>query len=106
MGLYIGIDMHHGKAGFLIKQCGAELLDAAPASFEAIPKGKVLVCVVDNGPFEAAAIVVDAEFFAQVMDPTDTRPRNYLMMDRNAAFNAAALTKDEIKKLNYQGGAA
>lgn len=42
----------------------------------------VTVCVVDNGTFEAAVIVTDAEMFAECASPEDTRPKTWLVMPR------------------------
>jgi hypothetical protein len=78
MGLYINIDSKgkplpaRGKAAKLIED-GAELLFDSPNKWE-----EGLVCVVNNGPFEAAAYAhceSELEYFS---DTHDIRPKVWL----------------------------
>ena len=46
---------------------------------------KGVVCVVDNGPFEAAAFCFDAKELKDFQDPNDPRPEVWIVMDRATA---------------------
>lgn len=93
MGYYIntinGVDLpKRAKANALIQQ-GAQLVFIVPDSIAEVPPGKALVCVVQNGPFDAAAVIIDDRELKAVANPSDGRPRSWLMMDRETAFKAA-----------------
>lgn len=87
MGKYINqtpdgkpLQRHH-KAAELVK-AGAQLLFDTPKTWE-----EGLICVVDNGPFEAAAYVQDERDlreFSSIED--DFRPRVWLKWDRAKEF--------------------
>lgn len=62
----------------------ARMIDA-PATFGEIPEDMALICVVDNGLFEAAAYVYCEAEFEEVTSPRDTRPRQYVLMDKATA---------------------
>ncbi len=55
MGFYIEVPSPKGKAQQLADLHGATILPLRPEAFEDVPEGLALVCVVDNGPFEAVA---------------------------------------------------
>jgi len=81
MGYYIQTpEITHGKADYLVDQHGAERVgDDAQSTDETH-----LVCVVENGFFDAAAIVYDErerESFLATAD--DARPRTWLLVDRS-----------------------
>jgi hypothetical protein len=101
VGYYIEVPSNHGKARLIIagealmrdgtgaivtappyKAAG---LPYPPASFAEIPEGSALICVVDNGIFEAAGFCYDEREFAAFTDPGDTRPKEWLLMDRGTA---------------------
>lgn len=63
MGHYIQVPNNHDKAQQLVDLHGAIILPQRPEGFEDVPEDKALICVVDNGPFEAAGLVVDREDF-------------------------------------------
>lgn len=71
------------KADALIKSRDAEEISSI-SGLDEVPEEKVLVCVVDNGPFEAAAVIQDERdwrgFFE---DPTDPRSRRILLIDKD-----------------------
>jgi len=84
MGYYIQTDGAKGKASDICRDHDAAVVSAAAAAV-ALHQGLGVVCVVDNGPFEAAAFIFnDAEFdaFNEDMDP---RPKTWLTMDRDKA---------------------
>lgn len=63
---------NHGKATY-IETLGGTIIDA-PASYT-LDAGHVLVVVVDNGAFEAAAVVVDDRDWQAFNDPSDMRAK-------------------------------
>lgn len=66
-GVALGL---HGKAGAL-KNDGAVKI-ATPTEFRAN-----LVCVMDNGPFEAAAYIYSESELRAFTQPSDTRPKEW-----------------------------
>ncbi len=79
MGYYIEVPNHKFKASQLVELYGAEIVDKPHWGG---PEG--LVCVIDNGPWEAAGFAFsEAEFkeFAR----GDGRPKIWVQMDRAKA---------------------
>ncbi len=74
MGYYIEVDEPKNKAQQLVDLHGAVILTRQPDSFENVPDGMALICVVDNGPFEAAALCYSAQEFAEFAAPDDVGP--------------------------------
>ena len=83
MGRYIATPALKGKAEYLCKEWAAKVIER-PLSWDALPPDKALVCVVSNGPFEAAAYVYGPGEFEEFGVPRqdDPRPRTFLLMDR------------------------
>ena len=82
MGKYIETPCVKDKAKYLIKNHGAETMFDP----DYLGGDKVAVCVVDNGPFEAAAIAETPEEFDRFNNPNDSRPKYWLKMDRKEAI--------------------
>lgn len=83
MGYYIQAPSNKGKANFLVEKHGGEILTKLPLWAD-IPKGKSLIMVVDNGPFEAAAWAYSEDeynYFVEAMHQGDRRPRTYVLID-------------------------
>lgn len=79
MGYYIQTEVTTGKAEYLIEHEGAQ--ECQPHQERA--EDEALVCVVENGLFDAAGICFsDAERDA-FNDPTDPRPKTWLVMLRS-----------------------
>jgi hypothetical protein len=70
------------KADAIVEDFGAERI-APPSAGYAPPEGKDLVCVVENGPFDAAR-VCDARDVLDFLDPTDRRARTWLLVQSNS----------------------
>lgn len=113
MGYYIEVPSVKGKADLIVagkamvqvtggsKFSPAARWETAPAyaaekitrvpAWEDIPEGKALVCVVDNGIFEAAGVAYSSEEYGEFTRPEDPRPREYVLMDRDMAFRTAGV---------------
>lgn len=79
MGFYLTLPQAQNKAAQLRSLHGATNTTAAFPP----PEGKVLVCAVQNGPFDAAAVVYNEGELWALNDPTDNRPKDWLHMDRD-----------------------
>lgn len=84
MGFYIEVPQPKGKAQQLADLHGATIT-LRPTTLEHVPEGLALICIVDNGPFEAAALCHSAEEFDAFSDPNDPRPRQWMLMDQAMA---------------------
>ena len=84
MGYYVQVPNDHGKAEQIRDLHGGEIVEQ-PESYQAIPEGKGLIAIVDNGPFEAAGFCYDENEFVAFTDPRDTRPQKYVLLDRKVA---------------------
>jgi hypothetical protein len=90
MGLYISQTGKRqlpvtGKARALAEDCGAVPVFRVPQRLAELPTGTALVCVIHNGPFDAAGFVYDDRELAGFTDPDDTRPKTWLLMDKELA---------------------
>ena len=85
MGYYIEVPSNHNKAEQIIRMYGGAILPEAPKSVTELPAGCGLVCVVDNGIFEAAAYAFDDRELAAFSDPSDNRPKVWIAMDNARA---------------------
>ena len=72
-----------GKARYIKEEHGGEVIEQ-PDSFRDIPSGKALICVVDNGPFEAAGYAFSEREFQAFKDP-DGRQKIWMVMDDSLA---------------------
>ena len=79
MGYYIQVPEAKKKAKQLVKLYGGESV-IRPETFSKIPEGKALICVIDNGLFEAAAFCYDQREF-EVFSHPDGRPKSWILMD-------------------------
>ena len=96
MGIYIETPMPRKKAEQIINiYQGTTVLAHQPEKFE-IPKDKMLVCVVCNGIFDAAALVHNEREFRGFSLSYDERPKTWLLMDRKTALKAANKTEEEL----------
>lgn len=86
MGYYIESPYGtHQKDQHLISEFGAERINP-PSAFNP-PAGKTLVCVIQNGLFDAAAIIFDQSELDAFADPDDKRPKIWLLMDTEKVLN-------------------
>jgi len=83
MGFYINTNCNQGKANELVKSHGAIKI-ATPRWFNDVPVDKALICVVENGFFDAAGYCYDEHEFNAFVEP-DGRRKQWLLMDKNLA---------------------
>ncbi len=84
MGYYIETPLPTAKALQLIELYGALPYDG---TFEDVPEGKVAVCAVQNGLFDAVGILYDDREFAAFTEPDDKRPKDLLLLDKNTVLD-------------------
>jgi hypothetical protein len=87
MGDYInytkrGVLPPHGKADRIITDGHADILIGPPKDLSEIPADKVLVCVVENGLFEAAGVTYNERELRAFTDPSDDRPKTWLIVPK------------------------
>lgn len=85
MGYYIETGHNLNKTNWLRINHGAQLMLCPPPTFADVPDGAALICVVDNGPFEAAAYIYNQRELEAFDDPRDIRRKWWLLMDKNKA---------------------
>lgn len=68
------------KAVALVKKYGGHQIPEPPKSLAEVPEGCALVCVVDNGIFEAAALAYSDEELQYFSRP-DPRPMQWLILN-------------------------
>ena len=89
MGYYLQTPgRNHEKAVALVKKYGGRQIDEPPNSLSELPEETALVCVVDNGPFEAAGLAYSDEELQAFAYP-DNRPRRWIVLN-----NAQQVYKD------------
>lgn len=88
MGHYIQTGEPTGKAEYITGVYDAIRIER-PKDFSDVPDSLALVCIVSNGPFEAAAYIYDQEEFDRLTRGDDQRPRCWILMDRNTAERLA-----------------
>lgn len=81
MGYYINPDLNT-KAQWLSKN--GELVSASSPlpKPSTLPSDKVLVCLVDNGHFNSAALVYDDREFRGFTEPMDHRHKMWFILDK------------------------
>jgi hypothetical protein len=87
MGYYIETPIATSRALQLASMYDAEVVER-PESINDIPRGKTLICVVQNGMFDAAAIVYSDYELDAFSQPGDPRPRTWMLMDREDVVEA------------------
>jgi len=92
MGYYIGCPTNKGKAEHIVKNLGGTIIPK-PVVFEDIPEGKALICVVNNGAFEAAGYCYSSREFEEFSMPQDFRSKQYVLMDEDIAQKLSGFKK-------------
>ena len=84
MGYYLQTPgRHHGKADALIQKYGGFEISSPPDSLSDLMPNQALICVVDNGPFEAAGLAYseeELEAFATETTLDNPRPMRWIVL--------------------------
>jgi len=89
MGYYIQVPKNKGKTEQLINLYDA--VETTLSRFEDIPKGKSLICVIDNGPFEACAYCYSPSELEEFQSAP--RPKRWLLMEENLVKKLSGFTR-------------
>lgn len=125
MGYYINPDNEpKGKVQKLVDLYDAVILPLQPEMFRDVPRDKALICVVDNGLFEAAGLCYCEKEFEVFrapdtlnrgsrdeggvtfidLNPTRQRPRTWLVMEKQLAYKLAGYDGGQDDKEDYEEG--
>ena len=74
-----------GKVGHIVENLGGLIVSQNEASKEIDSDDLAVICVVDNGPFEAAGYCFSRQEFEVFTRPGDNRPKTFLVMDKETA---------------------
>lgn len=85
MGYYIQTPCNKGKAENICEHHHEAFIIPKPISFDKVPANMGLICVVDNGRFEAAGYCYDKQEFEGFGRGDDPRPKTWLLMDKSKA---------------------
>ena len=91
MGRYIEVPDRIGKGTQIRDLYDGEILPAAPGTFQDVPVGKALICVVANPGFDAAAFCYNESEFQEFTSP-DVRPKTWLLIDWDKATELTGYT--------------
>ena len=72
------------KAQYIVSEYDGKIIPK-PKSFEEVDSKKALVCVVDNGFFEAAGHCFSPKEFIEFSRPDDQRKKTWLVMNKELA---------------------
>ena len=81
MGYYIETPQPKNKAATLKQELSAIEITVDEAEFFIKEDMGAVVCVVDNGPFEAAAYCYNLPEFRAFNQPDDPRPKTWLYIE-------------------------
>jgi hypothetical protein len=85
-----------GKAQFIVSEYDGKIIPC-PKSFSEVPDGKALVCVVKNGPFDAAAYCFNDHEFEAFTYPCDCRPKTWLLVDKQKVHEVTGYAEPSAK---------
>jgi len=87
MGHYIQCERNVGKAQQIVLEHGAIAVANAPVNLDGIPDDMALICVVENGDFDAAALIHDQRELEDFsIYDTSGRYRTWLVMNKELAW--------------------
>ena len=85
MGYYIETPGSNKQKAKIICEQHDAIQIPQPKTFQEIPAEMALICVVDNGPFEAAGFAHNEREFQEFSNPRDSRSKTWILMDRTKA---------------------
>ncbi len=93
MGYYIEVPKNKGKAQQIVELYGGRIV-FIPPTFEDISPDEAIICVVDNGPFEAAAFCYNQ---GELLEFTsyEGRPKTWVIMSHEKACELTGYKKEE-----------
>lgn len=84
MGFYIEVPENKGKAQQIVELHGGRIVHYAP-TFDDIAASDAIICVIDSGPFEAAAFCYNQDELEYMRTGLRGRPATWVIMDRMKA---------------------
>lgn len=93
MGFYIQCSSDHHKADQLVRMHNAQIISRPPSSLSTVPSDKGVVCVVENGFFDAAAYVYSESELIAFNNRSDPRIKTWLLMDKDLAETLSGYKK-------------
>lgn len=95
MGYYLQTNSTHNKADYLLRNYGGFELMGPPVAFTDIPSDEALVCVVDNGIFEAAGIAYN-EAEMKAFARFDGRPKTWITLrNKQRIYDEAGVSQED-----------
>jgi hypothetical protein len=94
VGYYIETNTPHGKAEQIMQTLGGTEVTQEEAEMIIKEDMGAVICVVDNGPFEAAAYCYNLDEFRAFTHPSDDRPKKWIVVDN----------KEEVHRLTKYNG--
>jgi hypothetical protein len=88
MGYYIQTAAPKGKTEAICKELSGIEISQDEAEFFVKEQMGAVICVVDNGPFEAAAYCYNLDEFRVFTDPQDARPKRWVTVEDVAKVKA------------------
>lgn len=85
MGFYIQAPVLKHKAQYIVSEYDGKIVPQ-PKTWAEVPADKAIICVVDNGPFEAAGFAYSEKEFKTFSAPDDPRKKVWMIMNRNKAI--------------------
>jgi len=73
-----------GKSEYLMEKFDAMEIPK-PINFQKVPDSMALICVISNGPFEAAGYCDDEREFIAFSSSDDKRPRRWFLIKKELA---------------------
>lgn len=93
MGFYIECISEKCKSQYLVSEYSAKIIPK-PKKFLDIDADKGLICVIDNGEWEAAGFCYSEKEFKR-FSSDDGRKKTWLIMDKNVANKLTGLGKTD-----------
>jgi uncharacterized protein YecE (DUF72 family) len=91
MGYYLETPENFNKANFLCEEYNGQIISVEEAeSLVNDPDSVAVVCVVNNGFFEAAAYCYNAKEFEAFTIPEDARPKTWISFNNVYDIRQAA----------------
>ena len=89
MGAYINPPTGKSKEDWLRENAEPTTI----RTWDEIPSGKSLVIWMDNSVFTAAGIAFSERELKDFMDPSDTRPKNFYLVDTDLLYDVSDLSE-------------